>query len=247
MTFAPLRRLLGAFARLVTPRRCLICRRRLTDGEECICTTCLVRLPYTHFCGAAGNVVERLFWEKLPIVRADAFLYYKHGSPFTRLLFNLKYYGRREVGQYLGRLMAGNLAATDFFDGIDCLVPVPLHRHKERRRGYNQSEMLARGISEVTGIPVVTDAVARTVDTPTQTRLTPEERERNVAEAFSLVRPDALAGRHVLLIDDVITTGATTLSCGTALAKAPGTRISILALSLAGTHHMVADIYEPWQ
>ena len=139
----------------------------------------------------------------------------------------------------MGRAMAADLADSDFFDGVDLILPLPLSRRREKRRGYNQSTELARGVSEITGLPVDTSSVARTVDNPTQTHLTGQERQANVAGIFRLLRPEALRGRHVLLVDDVLTTGASLISCGQTIAAAGGVRLSVLTLALAGDHPLV--------
>ena len=138
-----------------------------------------------------------------------------------------------------------------FFDGVDLIVPVPLHKRKEDERGYNQSAEIAYGVSEVTGLPVSTTAVIRGVDTPTQTLLSPEARMKNVSGAFVVARPEEIMGKHILFIDDVLTTGATTISCLKAVSDAPWfagshTRMSVLTLALAGQHFDGAAGYRPW-
>lgn len=223
----------------VFPCRCAVCGRRLTDGERHLCTACYMNLPFTRLRGERGNVVERLFWEKMPVVRANAFIRYIPGSDSSRVVRRLKYGDRPGIGLYFGRAMAHELRDTDFFEGIDMIVPVPLHRHKQRRRGYNQSELLAAGLAEVTGLPVRTDLVERVRDTETQTKKTHAERRRNMEGAFRLIDAAAAAGRHILLVDDVITTNATLLACGQALAQAADVRISVIALSMAGRHTLV--------
>lgn len=225
--------------RLVFPERCAVCGRRLCAAEHCVCVPCYQALPFTRLHGERGNVVERIFWGKLPIVRANAYIHYYAGADSRRLFWSLKYYSRPQVGRYMGRAMAADLADSDFFDGMDLILPLPLSRRREKRRGYNQSTELARGVSEITGLPVDTSSVARTVDNPTQTHLTGQERQANVAGIFRLLRPEALRGRHVLLVDDVLTTGASLISCGQTIAAAGGVRLSVLTLALAGDHPLV--------
>lgn len=224
--------------RLVFPSYCLICSRRLEQGERHLCASCFSDLPRTNIRGRQGNVVERMFWGKVPIERASAYLYYHAGSDARKPLLSLKYYDNPAVGVSFGRIMAAELAPTGFFEGIDLIVPLPLARSKERRRGYNQSERLARGISEVTGLRVERRAVRRVVANPTQTNLTHEERRLNVEGVFALHDAERIEGKHLLLVDDVITSGATSLSCARELCKARGVRLSVLALALAGSHHM---------
>ena len=226
---------------LIFPKQCAICGRRLLGSEQVVCGACFVDLPRTNMRAAKGNAVERLFWEKIPIERASAYMSYFSGAASCRPIFQLKYYGRASVGHYFGRIMAADLLPTDFFRTIDCIVPIPLARSRFRQRGYNQSELLAEGIAELTKLPVETEAVIRVVSNPTQTNLSARQRIENVAGIFSLQRPELLANRHVLLVDDILTTGSTLLSCAEEIAKAPGVRISILVLGLAG-HHSLADV-----
>ena len=234
-------RALADVGNLIFPKQCAICGRRLPGNEQVVCGACFVDLPRTNLRAAKGNAVERLFWEKIPIERARAYMYYFSGAASCRPIFQLKYYDRPSVGRYFGRVMAADLLPTDFFQTIDCILPVPLARSRFRQRGYNQSELLAEGIAELTKLPVVTETVVRIVSNPTQTNLSARQRIENVAGIFFLQRPELLANRHVLLVDDVLTTGATLLSCAEEIAKAPGVRISVLVLGLAG-HHSLADL-----
>ncbi|MBR1732242.1 MAG: ComF family protein [Alloprevotella sp.] len=221
---------------LLFPSRCPVCGKRLMAGEDCLCTACHFTLPFTQWHGRRGNPAERLFWAKVPVERANAFLRYHPGTDSSHLAHALKYRNRPGIGRVLGRMMAADLQGTDFFDGIDCIVPIPLAKRRQHRRGYNQSEMLARGVAEATGLPLITSAIARIVDNPTQTSLTAQQRAENVQSIFRLRQAEKLADRHVLLIDDVLTTGATLLSCAKEMARASGIRISILTLFVAGRH-----------
>lgn len=238
--------LAGRMLDIVFPRYCAVCGKMLATGERHVCTTCFVGLPFTRFRGAPGNVVERLFWGRIPIERANALLRYRIDSASRHIFFKFKYHDRPDVGHFFGRVMARDLCSTGFFDGIDVIVPLPLHPHKERNRGYNQSEALARGVAAITGLSVLTGAVARIIDTPTQTHLTPDERRRNVHGAFRLVRPEAVTGRHVLLVDDVLTTNATLMACAEAMLAADGVRFSILVLGLAGRHPAGGHSFHAW-
>lgn len=221
---------------IIFPEPCLICNRRLKRGEKYICAPCFQNLPFTNMRGKAGNVAERLFWDILPIVRANSFLYYNIGSDSRRPFFWLKYYDLPELGVYLGRVMARDLMDTGFFDGIDMIVPLPLSKRRLKQRGYNQSRKLAEGVAQVTGLPVNEDVVSRVVDNPTQTHLTPHQRKNNVEGIFALQKPQQAEGKHILLIDDIVTTNATLSSCGRELARAGNVKISILTLGIAGKH-----------
>lgn len=160
----------GAFLSLLFPRCCVVCGRPLAKGEECICAVCNMDLPRTDYHLRRDNPVELLFWGKFPLERATSFFYYRKGSDFRRILHLLKYGGQKEIGAIMGRYMAAELIESGFFQGIDVIIPIPLHETKQRIRGYNQSEWIARGIAAVTGIPVDTEAVVRRKYTETQTR-----------------------------------------------------------------------------
>ncbi len=227
--------LIGDLYDFFQPRVCGMCGRRLLSGErDLLCSTCQLAFPYARPPYAAGSPFERRFWGKLPVVRAAALFRYRGGSSSASPVLSLKYARRPDIGHALGRSLALRLQATDFFAGIDLIVPVPLSRQRQRRRSYNQSEQIAEGIGRVAGLPVCTDAVRRTVDNPSQTGIDAFSRADNVAGIFAVVRPEAIAGRHVLLVDDVATTGATLVSCGSELAQVDGVRISIAVLGDAG-------------
>ena len=221
---------------ILFPRSCAVCGRRLNVAEDFICGNCYLELPFTQIRGQRGNVVERLFWEQIKIERASSFLWYKGGAKSIRPVLSLKYNDRPQYGIYFGKIMANDLVDTGFFDDIDAIIPVPLAKKKKRKRGYNQSEYIAKGLSMATGIPVRDDVVQRIIANPTQTRLNAEQRKKNVENIFSLVDGEAIEGKHILLLDDVITTGATIMSCAKELDKVENLKISILSLMLAGKH-----------
>lgn len=223
-----------SWAHLFFPRRCVVCGACLQEGEEVLCMRCNIDLPRTGYHLSADNPVERLCWGKIPLQRGTSYFFYRKGSAFRRILHLLKYDGRRDIGEKMGRFMAAELLDCGFFEEVDVLVPLPLHPRKMRQRGYNQSECIVRGVSTVTGIPICTTAVVRKVCTESQTRKSVYERWENVQGIFGLCHAEQLAGKHVLLIDDVLTTGATLTACADALAGVPGIRISILTLAVAG-------------
>ena len=191
----------GAFLSLLFPRCCVVCGRPLAKGEECICAVCNMDLPRTDYHLRRDNPVELLFWGKFPLERATSFFYYRKGSDFRRILHLLKYGGQKEIGAIMGRYMAAELIESGFFQGIDVIIPIPLHETKQRIRGYNQSEWIARGIAAVTGIPVDTEAVVRRKYTETQTRKSIFERWENVEGIFELHHAESLIGKHVLIVD----------------------------------------------
>jgi ComF family protein len=198
-----------------------VCGRRLTVTEEVLCAVCNLHLPRTGFqFSAADNVMARMFWGRIPVERAAALIYYEAGSEVSRLVYDLKYHDRPDIGHVVGRMMAREFAAAGFFEGIDCLVPIPLTRKRQRQRGYNQSLMLAEGVAEVTRLPIAAKAVRRTHFADSQTSKSRYDRQINVEHVFELTQPDTIRGKHVLLIDDVVTTGATMTACATELLKA---------------------------
>lgn len=224
---------LGSFLSLLFPRCCVVCGRPLAKGEECLCTMCNIELPRTDYHLRKDNPVEKLFWGKVPLERATSFYFYRKGSDFRQILHQLKYGGQKGIGAIMGRYMAAELQQSGFFEGVDVILPVPLHKKKQQIRGYNQSEWIARGITAVTGIPIDTEAVVRRKNTETQTRKSSLERWENVEGIFELHRAEALAGKHILIVDDVLTTGATTVECASCLTGIEGIRISVLTLAVA--------------
>lgn len=184
----------------------------MSQGEEVLCVRCQADLPRVRTISFEENDIARIFWGLVPIEKGISFFHYTPHSPHSRILFELKYHNHPEVGKTMGRMMAEELKATNFFNGIDLIVPIPLSRKKERQRGYNQSDWIAWGISEATGIPTDTTSVVRTKSNPSQTTLDHRQRRENVRDIFAVRHPGNLEGRHILLVDDVITTGATMLS-----------------------------------
>ena len=215
------------------PRYCVVCGKRLLPGEEYLCLHCLCALPRIRFRNQEDNEIAKLLWGKMPVERATAFLYYSKGGIVRELLFQLKYYGNPEIGYFLGRCMAKELLSVGFFDGIEGIIPVPLHDKKRKSRGYNQSELLAEGISSVVKIPVLEGVLCRSQYTETQTHKSNYERWDNVSDVFEAMSVEHLACKHVLLVDDVLTTGATLVACADALKGVAGLRISVLTLAWA--------------
>ncbi len=240
MSFSPdirrtFRAMLSGLSDLFLPRHCELCGGHLVGRERLVCNSCLSQLPRTGMHAEKGNVIERLLWGRVTVVRANAFLFHYPHTRNAVAVYAPKYDGKPELAVYFGEMMAEDLAGTPFFDTIDCIVPVPLFPEREKRRGFNQSERLAEGVSHATGLPVLPHALRRSIETVSQTVFGKEERERNVGKAFSLSpgAEDALAGRHVLLVDDVVTFGGTLSACAAALAAVPGTRVSVLALAVS--------------
>jgi ComF family protein len=216
---------------LFYPQVCLACGNALFRQEETICTYCLFHLPKTNFHNEADNPVSRIFWGRIPIVSAAAYYHFGKGGKVQHLVHQLKYKGHREVGVYIGKLYGLDLLESHLFDGIDIVIPVPLHPSKLKRRGYNQSEMFASGLSA--SMPALLDvhSLYRTFASETQTRKTRFSRWENVKEIFAVRDQENLRGKHILLVDDVITTGATIEACASMLLKVPEVKVSVAALA----------------
>lgn len=215
----------------VSPRLCAVCGSRLSVTEHALCSACCLRLPRTGFClRPYDNPVAQAFWGQADVERAASFFYFEPHSEVSRMIYSLKYKGRPDIGVALGRLAAGEFMSAGFFDGVDVIVPVPLARKRLRERGYNQSAEVAAGVSSLTGIPVDERSVCRKAFKTSQTKLGRWERLGNVSGLFEVRRQERLLGKHVLLVDDVFTTGATVMACASAVAAVPGTTVSIMTL-----------------
>ena len=171
------------------------------------------------------------FMEWPEVIRATAYFYYYKEGEYSNLIHHLKYYDHPEVGTYLGRLAATELKASGFFQDIDLIIPVPLFKKKKQQRGYNQCDYIARGISEVTNIPMRNDCIERAADTDTQTHKGRIERWKNTKGIFHITNANTLKGKHLLLLDDVCTTGATLHACIAELLTIPRVRVSVFALT----------------
>jgi ComF family protein len=219
---------------LIFPDNCLACGGHLRYSERILCTACLLDIPLVRLADSEDNSFEQLFIGQIPYERVTAFFYYTKKNKYANLMHELKYKGNQQAGIFLGELFGNHLKNTGFTNDIDCIVPVPLHAKRKRTRGYNQSEILAQGIANSTSLPICANAVERSVNTETQTKKNKEERKQNVANIFTVSNPQLLQGKHILLLDDVITTGATTISCAeTIFNQVKNVRISIAGVALA--------------
>ena len=219
---------------LISPRLCIVCGERLSVTEEVICGKCNLHLPRTGFQRVPReNVMTKMFWGQIPIERATALFYYESHAESANILYELKYKNHPEIGETMGRMMARELQRGDFFDGIDGIVPVPLAKRRERQRGYNQSMEIAKGVSEITNLPIYNKVVKRKTFNGSQTSKGRWERNENVENVFELLDGDSVRGKHLLIIDDVVTTGATVIACAKEISKAEGVRFSVLSLGFA--------------
>ncbi|OGX81027.1 ComF family protein [Hymenobacter glacialis] len=230
-----LRSLAADFVGLIFPRLCLACREPLVTGETHLCTGCRAELPYTdfHLLPPEQNPIGRRFWGKLPIRHALSYLRFVRHGRVQNLLHELKYQGQRDVGTALGQLYGAELHAAGFATDFDLIVPVPLHPKKLARRGYNQAAAFATGLATGLKVPTSATALRRNANTATQTKKNRAQRWENVATVFEVENPAAVIGRRILVVDDVLTTGATLEACGAALLAAGAAEVSIATIACA--------------
>ena len=221
---------------LLFPQSCYACEGAMARGEKYICTKCSVKLPYTdtHVHGATEqNPLQRRFWGKVPVRFAFAYLHFMPKGRVQLLLNKLKYRGANELGEHLGQRYGSLLSDYQYSEQFDLVVPVPLHRHKLRRRGYNQAESFAKGLADALQLPHNGKAIYRAIDTTTQTSKSRFDRWQNVEEVFQVPRPELVQGKRVLLVDDVMTTGATLEACAVALLAAGAAEVSVATIAAA--------------
>jgi len=221
------------FISLIYPHTCEGCNTDNLGNDKLLCWKCTNELPLTHFEKHRNNLTEDLFTGRIPLQMASSFLFFGKESLAQHLIYQVKYKGNKELGVVLGQMMGQALKNAGWQGDIDLIVPLPLNKKKETTRGFNQAELLARGIGEILEKPVEPVAVVRTKFTQTQTRKSREQRWENVAEVFDLTESHNLDNKHVLLVDDVVTTGATLEACGQILLKTPGLKLSIATLAFA--------------
>jgi ComF family protein len=217
---------------LFFPKLCEVCGGGLVHGEKILCIRCLVNLPRTDYHDDPFNKTTELFAGLIPFVKASSFYYYSKHNSFSSIILHLKYHGKQDIGLFFGAIFGHELLKADFCDSIDVILPVPLHKKRLKERGYNQSLCIAQGLSNATGIAIDTHSVVRIINTKTQTRKTKYNRYDNVEQIFKLQDNHSLSNKHVLVLDDVITTGATIESLCEAIVMVEGIKISIVSLGI---------------
>lgn len=238
----PFKRWWNDLVGLFWPAVCPVCGRPLSDGVATVCLRCRMEAPLTGFWTQVDNPLVRKCWGLVPVVHASAFLFFVRGNGFRDLIHDFKYGGYWRLAHSMGAWYGHEMARGGLYGDVDVVVPVPLHLLKRLRRGYNQAEYIARGIASGLGVPVETHAVGRRKHNPSQTLRSHRERWDNVRDIFEVCRPERLRGKHVLLVDDVFTTGATILSCAETILRAvPDARISIAVLAVSPRHIEIAD------
>jgi ComF family protein len=212
---------------------CEICNTSLVAGEQVVCSHCRIDFPLTRNWNERGNAVEKIFWGRVPVAAAASYFFFSRGSKYRVLLHKLKYKGRDDIGIMLGQWFGNELAACSIFSDIDVIIPVPLHPKKQKSRGYNQSEKICIGLSAAMHKPVDTKTLVRAEFTNTQTKKNRMERWHNVSAVFAVNNAEMLNNKHILLVDDVLTTGATLEACCNAILSETDCKISIATLAFA--------------
>ena len=222
---------LDSLTHLFFPHICAGCGSDVINQDQLLCLACTERLPLTNYHTYSDNPVEKTFWGRIPVTHATSYLYFSKDSIVQQLMHQFKYRGNKDIGMYFGKKMGSVLLHADRLQKADFLVPLPLHASRRRKRGFNQAEVLCHGMAETLGIPVLTQAVTRNIETVTQTHQNRTSRWQNMEGKFYMPDPEMLQNKHVILVDDVITTGATLEACGHELLKAQGLLLSIATLA----------------
>ncbi len=228
-----LKDLYSGLLHIIYPNLCAGCDADLPSRYSCFCFVCRRRLQPTDMHLLEVNEFTDRFWGRLPLKSGTAMYYFNRKSPIQYALHKLKYKNQPDIGQRIGRQLGSLLAASPLFESVEAIVPVPLHPKKERSRGYNQSAMLAAGIADTMRVPVLSGVLVRQQFADSQTRKKRLERFDNVSEAFVLKKPERIQGKHILLVDDVLTTGATLETCGAALLEAHDVKLNMATIAIA--------------
>lgn len=226
-----MKNIISNFIALFYPNLCDACGETLVSKEKVLCLNCRYALPKTNYWNEQDNLMEQAFWGRVGIEKACSYFFFNKGSNFQKLLHNLKYNGREDIGIYLGKLFGSELVKCGWCNAVDLIVPVPLHAKKQRKRGYNQSECIAKGMSESIKLAVVVNNLVKISSTESQTQKGRMERWENVSEVFNVYNPAEFENKHILLIDDTMTTGATIEACAQALLNSCNCTISVATLA----------------
>lgn len=228
-----LRGYLADFVSLLFPELCPACQASLVANEYIICSDCRYNLPYTNFHLQADNIVAQQFYGKIKVEAAYALYYFTKGGKVQNLMHHFKYKGMQRIGNLVGNIAGTQLAENSIFNTTDLIIPVPLHKKRLQERGYNQSTCFAEGLAEKLHAAVEDNNLQRRVATATQTHKSRFARFENMQEVFTIKHPERLINKHVLLVDDIVTTGSTLEACGIELLKIPGLTLSIATIAYA--------------
>jgi len=229
-----LKKILYSFYNLFIPRKCLSCGENLNKTEKQICLACLQKIPKTQFLNDSENVAYQIFWGRVELNMVAAFYYFNKDSILQNLIHQIKYNGKKQLAFEFGKQLALDLKKSDLYQNIDFITSVPMHKIKQNNRGYNQSEWIAMGISEILIIPFIKDILIKYKNTKSQTNKNRTERLKNVQSVFSLnSNYNNLKNKHILIVDDVLTTGATLEACCLELLKITNLKVSVVTLAIA--------------
>ena len=225
--------MLSDFISLIYPDCCLSCGETLYKKEKHVCTLCRYKLPKTGFHMEKENPLSKIFWGRINLFSASAYYFFQKGGGVQHLLHAIKYQGAKEAAREIGKVYGSELKASDYYNTANMIIPVPLHPRKKKERGYNQCDFIAEGIAEGLNIDWSPDLLVRDFESETQTKKTRFMRWKNVETIFRLKNPDLIVGKHIIIVDDVITTGATIESSAKCITILPDTRVSVAAIACA--------------
>jgi ComF family protein len=223
----------NSFTQLLFPNLCICCKRYLSNQERFICDMCNYNLPLYEFNSLKDNDLRKKFWGTLPIQECLAYLSFKQNNEVQKVMHELKYNGNKEIGFAMGLTLGRLILSFDKLDDIDFIIPIPLHKKREDQRGFNQAEVIANGVSNIIKAPVLNNVVVRVINNKSQTNRNRLDRSINTDNIFKVMDLKPLEGKHILLLDDVITTGATMISCGNSLLRVKDLKLSVAGLAVA--------------
>lgn len=221
------------FISLFFPRTCYACGNSLFQNEKIICTSCLLHLPKTNFHKTSENPVSKVFWGRVNLTTATSMYFYRKGGKVQHLIHQLKYKGHKEIGIFLGEIYGSQLKESALYNDIDLIIPIPLHQSKLKKRGFNQAELFARGLAQSMQKEMDLKSLVRQIATSTQTKKTRYKRWENVSEIFKLEIPENINGKKILVVDDVITTGATMEAFIQCIQKAENVQVCAVSIAFA--------------
>ncbi|MDO6801223.1 phosphoribosyltransferase family protein [Wenyingzhuangia sp. 1_MG-2023] len=218
---------------LFLPNRCLHCKTIINENVSFLCLDCSLKLEYAHYTQTDDNPIKKIFWGRINLINATTLYIYQKNSPIQSLLKELKYKGLTSFGTYAAKAIISEIDQSPFFNTIDYVIPIPLHPKKERKRGYNQVELFGTTLANYFQVPFVKDALIKTDNNQSQTKQNKDERYKSVKNSFLANKKHDFHQKHILLVDDVLTTGATLISCCKALQKEHTIKISIITIAYA--------------
>lgn len=218
---------------LFYPNACAVCGENLLKEEDTACTLCLYKTPKTDGFSQQENSVSKLFWGRVQLENAAALYQFEKEGSVQKLIYQLKYEGGKSTGVFLGKQIGYAIKDCSYFQNIDYIIPIPLHPKKEKLRGYNQSKYIAKGIQEILKVKTNNHSLIRTENTDSQTRKKRFSRWENMMNSFALKKTKKLQNTHILLVDDVVTTGATLEACAQKLLEIEGVKVSIVTIAVA--------------